>query len=166
MRLPLFVGIGVFAACGSPQGLPSALNEPVTLVISLDRSRFAPTATLEVRVWNAEQLTILDNNARCTAVADRQTGVTRHVCPDGIEYREPSPERFDLPVRTLSARPELKTTSVRAGERFRVRLSALSRDNCNTTSADRVLTARSARVFVDNLDWQTTAKGCLKGAPV
>lgn len=165
MRFALWVWVGLFGACGHATGTPDALTEPVTLVVTLDPSIFAPTAVLDVRVWNAEQLQTLEANARCVASQDAATGATRFVCPDGVEYRDVTPERFELSAAALGGRIELKSAAIRVGERFRLRIAGLHRDNCNTTSADLVREARSARVIVEKLAWQTTAKACLKGAP-
>lgn len=165
MRLVLWIVLASFAgACDQQSGSPSSLTETVTLVVAIDKTQFAPAATLSVRVWNAEQLAILERNAACAAVKDPQSGVTRLQCPDGIQYQEVTPEQFDYPVASLGRELDVSTRSVRVGERFRIRLSGLYRDKCNTVSAERVLEARAARTLVGNVSWQATAKACLEGA--
>jgi hypothetical protein len=163
MRLVLpFVLAGLAGAWHQQPGSPS--TQTITLVIAIDKTQFAPAATLNVRVWNAEQLAILDRNARCATVSDPQSRVTRLQCPDGIEYQQVTPEQFDYPIASLGRQLEVSTRSVRVGERARIRLSGLYRDKCNTVSAELVLEARSVRTPVGNVRWQATAKACLEGA--
>jgi hypothetical protein len=159
-----FVIAGILGTCDQQSGAPSSATENVTIVVTIDRAQFAPTATLDVRVWNAAQLAILEASPGCATVKDPQTGETRLQCPDEIQYRDVTPERFEYPLESLGSELEVRSASVRVGERFRIRVSGLYRDKCNTTSADRVLQARSARTTVGNLTWHATAKACLEGA--
>lgn len=166
MRVAAIVVLGLIGACESTPGTPSGPRQPVTLVVAIDKDHFAPGAAIEARIWSAAQLALLEANARCTATSDPLTGATRHQCPPGQEYHEVEPETFRLSQAALGDRVEMTTTTVHRGEKFRLRISGLYRDKCNTTSADVVLDARAARTVVGNLVWQTTAKACLHGGSV
>jgi hypothetical protein len=120
--------------------------------------QFAPDTRLKVRVWNAGQLAALERNARCAVVSDTATGAERITCPDSLEYRRVVPEEHTIPLRS---RVEVASKVIAAGERFRIRLSGTSRDNCNTTSAEFVGVATSGRMVLDGLPWESTVKACL-----
>jgi len=135
----------------------------VTLQVPVDARLFAGGASLRVYVWNGEQLATVERNGRCSTVFDAATGAQSIRCPDGAAYQTVKPEEFEFPVSEIAGSVEVKSTTVRVGDKFRILLSARSRDGCNTTSADRVATAEAASVAVGSLNWQTTALGCLGG---
>jgi hypothetical protein len=130
-------------------------------VVVVDPARFAPEATLVARVWDGEQLLTLERNSRCATVHDPRTGRSQIRCPEGIEYREVVPHEFRYPVRSMGSRLELRAARVRVGTDFRLRVSGPSPDGCNTTSADFTGAARSERVLLDSLDWETTLRACV-----
>jgi hypothetical protein len=158
-----FAAVSALAACAGERS--TALNEPagVVLVITADPALFAPGATLEVRVWNAEQLLALEQNSRCSVVHDPRTGASQVRCPEGIEYREVVPEEFRRPVGAASPRVEIRSERIRVGTEFRVRVSGKSADGCNTTSASFKGKAGTPRVLLEALDWETTLRACAGG---
>jgi hypothetical protein len=136
----------------------------VTLRVPVDVGLFMAGASLRVHVWNGEQLATIERNGRCSAVFDPATGAQSTRCPEGTSYETVTPEGFEFQVGEIAGSVEVKSTTVRVGERFRILLTAKSRDGCNTVSADHVGTAEAASVSVGSLAWETTAMGCAGGA--
>ncbi len=133
----------------------------VTIRVPVDTSQFEIGSSLQVRVWNGDQLATVERNGRCSTVFDPATGTSTTRCPDGSSAQPVTPEEFVFPVSGVSGSVEVKTTTVRVGERFRILLSGRSRDGCNSTAADHVGTADAASVTIGGLAWNTTARACL-----
>ena len=142
----------------SPAGAPP--EAAVRFVAPVDARLLAEGSALRVEVWDAEQLALLDRNARCASVYDPATGKSEIRCPDGISYQAVTPEQFDLPVLEITGSVSLTSATVRVGERFRILLSGKSRDGCNRTSAEHSAVAEGAEVHLDGLAWTTTARAC------
>jgi hypothetical protein len=155
--------------CGGGNAVPGEparpLGEPaqarVTLRVPVDAALFAAGTSLRVQVWNGDQLAAVERNGRCATTFDPATGTESIRCPEGTTYEPVKPEEAVFPVSDLAGSVEVSTTHVRVGDKFRILLSAKSRDGCNTTSADHVGTAESTSVALGSLDWSTTARGCL-----
>jgi hypothetical protein len=135
----------------------------VTLRVPVDVTLFADGASLQVRVWNSEQLATVERNSRCGAVYNPATAAQEVRCPEGITFQPAKPEEFEFPVREIAGSVAVKSATVRVGERFRILLSGKSRDGCNTTSADRVGSVDAADAVVGSLGWSTTARACAGG---
>lgn len=151
-----------FAGCGggaSPVGAQSTTG--VTIRVPVDTSQFEAGSSLKVRVWNGDQLATVERNGRCSTVFDPAAGTSTTRCPDGSSAQPVNPEEFEFPVSGLAGSVEVKTTTVRVGEKFRMLISGRSRDGCNTTAADHVGTADSASAMIGSLEWNTTARACL-----
>jgi hypothetical protein len=158
--------------CGGGSAVPGEparpLGEPpvpvgVTLRVSVDAALFAAGTSLRVQVWNGDQLAAVERNGRCATAFDPATGTESIRCPEGTTYQPVKPEEAAFPVSEIAGSVEVSTTHVRVGDKFRILLSAKSRDGCNTTSADHVGTAESASVVLGSLEWSTTARGCVGG---
>jgi hypothetical protein len=155
----LIAAAALLCACQNPVGVDTQQRATVVLV-PFDARDFSPDATLVAQVWTAEQLDALAKNASCSARRDSATGATTIQCPPGVVYREVSPQKFEISVRDASSRLEIAPMGVRAGERFRIRVSGPSADRCNTTSGDETVTAGAESTMQVNLTWVTTAKAC------
>ena len=140
----------------------AAGKDSVTLAISVERQLFAADTTLDVQVWSAAQIAALTNNERCASTRDTRTGTERTSCPDGITYQPVVPQRVHAPLGGVANAIEVRLAGIKAGESFRVAVSGLSRDGCNTTSATAVRTASSGRNALMDLAWQTTTRACVK----
>ena len=161
-RLPLFFAAFVSAttpACDAP--LATDPGDNVRFVAPLDARLFAAGSSLQIQIWNGEQLDALERNARCASVHDPATGTSGVQCPEGITYQPVSPEEFEIPVAGITGGLSLRSATVRIGDRFRILLSGKSLDGCNRTSAERRARAGAAEVLLDGLDWTTTARACL-----
>jgi hypothetical protein len=155
-----------FTGCGGGASLVGAPAAPaVTIQVPVDSTQLATGSSLQVRVWNGDQLAMVERNGRCSTVFDPATGASTTRCPEGTSFQPVTPEEFEFPVSGLTGRVEVRTANVRVGEKFRILLSGRSRDGCNTTAADHVGTADSASVTLGSLEWSTTARACL-GGPV
>ena len=135
----------------------------IVLVVPVDPGTFADGESLNVTVWNAQQLEALERNSRCRTVVDPQTNTELIQCPDGVQYEDVTPEEFGFPVGGIVADIELSPTSVREGETFRIHVSGLNRDGCNRTSARFTGVATGSRLVLDGLEWETTLRACPPG---
>jgi hypothetical protein len=156
--LPLLGVVLAITACASGPASPTP-GAPVSLVVNINHALFAVDAVLEVDLWNASQLSSLDADSRCAIV--QGPGGTQAQCPPGVTYITVVPERVQVPLSTLGATLEVSPHQIAAGEMFRIHLSAISRDGCNSTSADFVRMAASGQNLLGDPTWQTTALGCL-----
>ncbi len=81
-------------------------------------------------------------------------------CPEGVEYEEVTPEDIIIPVQEISKSVKLESDQIRVGERYRLLITGLSNDNCNTTSASIEDIAQQVDITFENLGWATTEIGC------
>jgi hypothetical protein len=134
--------------------------EFVTFNVSINTEAFSPEATLRVRIWNAATLKVAEGNANCAVSYNQETQTEEVHCPEGVNYREVSPEEFEFLVQDIGAEIEIKSATVTVGERYRLQISGLASDDCNTASASVEEKARSAQVHIDDLMWATTLMAC------
>ncbi len=158
--LPVVGFLSAMTTCVVGVGTPTPAAGGVTLLVVVNPVLFAPNATLSVDVWNASQLSALDDNARCSAVSG-PNGTSQVVCPPGVTYKNVVAEHMEFPLGSGSGPIEVVPKQVEPGERFRIRLSGPNRDRCNATSADLIRTAQSGRTDLGEPAWQTTLRGCL-----
>jgi hypothetical protein len=151
--------LALVSACDVPGSQPAS---SVTFIVPIQTEMFSPRGTLQVLVWDAEQMAAADNQAGCVIAHDVQTGTDTTICPEGVQYREITPEKFDFPVQTIDQQIQVTSHSVKVGEKYRVALQGLNSDNCNSTSAMTEGTATSSTITLGQLDWMTTAMACLQ----
>jgi hypothetical protein len=159
-RFLLGVVFFLSTGCEETSVVGAQANKAVTFIVPIEASRFTEQATLVARLWNAEQLKALAKNADCSVSYDPVTQTEEMNCPEGVEYQAVTPEEFKFPIRDVAARIEVTSGTIRVGEKFRILLSGLNHDKCNTTSADLVATADSEEVVLESLVWETTMKAC------
>jgi hypothetical protein len=147
----------VSAGCEETSVVGAQPKEAVTFIVPIEPSQFAERTTLAIRLWNAEQLKALEKNADCAVSYDPVTQTEKIDCPEGVEYQAVTPEEFE---RALASQIEIRSGTIRVGERFRIFVSGLNHDNCNTTSAALVATADLEEMVLENLVWETTMKAC------
>ncbi|TEU00254.1 MAG: hypothetical protein E3J30_02945 [Anaerolineales bacterium] len=135
-------------------------EELVTFNVVINKETFSPEASLRVRIWNAETLKVAESNANCAVSYNQETQAEEVHCPEGVEYREVSPEEFVFLVQDLGAEIEIKSATVTVGEKYRLQISGLASDDCNTASATVEEKARSAHILFENLMWATTLMAC------
>lgn len=134
--------------------------EFVTFNMSINKDAFSPEANLRVRIWNAETLKVAESNANCAVSYNQETKTEEVHCPEGVNYREVSPEEFEFLVQDIGAEIEITSATVTVGEKYRLQISGLASDDCNTASATVEEKARSAQVLIDDLMWATTLMAC------
>lgn len=134
-------GIVCLSACAVAVTAGAQAPKDVVLSIAIERTRFAADAKLVAQVWNAAALEALDAN------------------------RKVAPLERSASVASFTDRLELRATGVRAGERFRIRVTGASADGCNTTTGEQTSTAQAGTTRV-NLAWETTLKACGQGGGV
>ena len=132
----------------------------VTVIAPIDVELFSEDASLRVRLWNAEQLEIIQNTANCAVTYNQQTQTEEVHCPEGIEYQEVTPEEFSFSIQEIGTSIEVRSEMIRVGEKYRLLISGSSNDNCNTTSADVVDIAGFNQVVLEDLMWMTTGMAC------
>lgn len=138
----------------------SRSDEFVTFSMVINKETFSPEAILRVRIWNAETLKVAESNANCAVSYNQETQTEEVHCPEGVKYRDVSPEEFEFLVQDLGAEIEIKSATVTVGEKYRLQISGLASDDCNTASATVEEKARSAHVLIDDLMWATTLMAC------
>jgi hypothetical protein len=147
------------SACAVPATQPAA---GVTFTVPIQVEVFSPRGILQALVWNAEQLTALDRQAECVIAHDPQTGTDTALCPEGVQYREITPEKFDFPIQAINQSIRVTSQTVKIGEKYRLALRGLSSDDCNSASATTEGTATSLTITLGKLDWMTTDMACLQ----
>ena len=138
----------------------SGSGDPVTFSVRIDADTFSPEANLRVRIWAAEQLEIAENTANCAVSYNADTQTEELHCPDGVVYQQPTPEEFEFLVQNIGEQIEIRSASVTVGEMYRLQISGLASDDCNTTSASVEEKARSAQIVLQDLMWATTMMAC------
>ena len=146
------------SACAAPAAQPAS---SVTFSVPIQVEMFSPKGTLQAFVWNAEQLAALDRQAECVIAHDTQTGTDTTLCPEGVQYHEITPEKFDFPLQAIDQRIHLTSQTAKVGEKYRIALRGLSSDDCNSTSTAAEGTATSSTITLGNLDWLTTEMACV-----
>ncbi len=134
--------------------------EFVTFSVPIDKGTFSPEASLRVRIWDAEQWEIAESTANCAVSFNQETQTEEVHCPDGVVYQQASPEEFEFLMQDIGAEIEIKSATVTVGEKYRLQISGLASDDCNTASATVEERAKSAHVILENLLWATTLMAC------
>jgi hypothetical protein len=134
----------------------------VTFNIPISTQYFSPTASIEVNLWNQAQLSTQEKQANCVIAHDVQIQADTVRCPVGIEYQPITPEKISVPVQTIQSSITITSTTVRVGEKYRIRIGGRSKDDCNSTSAFYEEVATSSHISLTQLSWLTTEMGCVK----
>jgi hypothetical protein len=128
--------------------------------VAINKESFSPEASLRVRIWNAETLKVAEGNANCAVSYNQETKTEEVHCPEGVNYREVSPEEFEFIMQDIGTDIEIMSATVTVGERYRLQISGLASDDCNTASATVEEKARSAHILIEDLMWATTLMAC------
>lgn len=158
----LFLVTILMGGCSVPttQSSPPISTDNIAFIIPIQVEAFSKDATLRVSLWNAEQLEANEKNATCTFSFDAQTGTEKVQCPEGVEYREVTPEEFTIPIHDINTSIRITSKSIRMGEKYMIQISGLSNDNCNSASASYGDTANSKTITLEDLTWMTTLMAC------
>ena len=159
ITLGLVLLLILVSACATPATQPVS---NVTFSVPIQPDMFSPRGTLQVLVWDAEQLATADKQAGCVMAYDAQTGTDTTICPEGVQYQEITPEKFDFPIQTIEQNIQVTCQSVKVGEKYRIALRGLNSDDCNSTSATAEGTATSSTITLGQLAWNTTDMACLQ----
>ena len=149
----------LMSACTAPVEQPT-IGVMFSVPIPLDT--FSPKGTLQVLVWNAAQIAALDRQAGCVIAHDTQSGSDTTLCPEGVQYQEITPEKFDFPLQAIKQSIQVTSRAVKVGEQYRLALQGLNSDECNSTSATAEGTATSSTITLGSLDWLTTEMTCVQ----
>lgn len=157
--LPILIytlsGCGVASLGAGPQ-------ERVTFSVPIDAEMFSEEATIRFALWDFDQLEVMKKTAGCVISYDAASQTEEVHCPEGVEYEEATPEEYSYPIREIGESVLIESVSVRVGEKYRLLISGLSKDDCNTTSANVEDVARSADITIElkDLMWMTTLMAC------
>lgn len=138
----------------------SRSGESVTFSVPINTDTFSQEATIRVRIWDTEQLEIAESSANCAVSYNAETQTEEVHCPEGVEYQAATPEEFEFLAQDIGAEIEIRSASVTVGEMYRLQISGLASDDCNTTSATVEEKARSANILIEDLMWATTLMAC------
>jgi len=147
------------AGCTLPSYVGGS-GENVVFALAITSGTFSQEATMRVRIWDAEQLEIAESSANCAVSYNADTQTEEVHCPEGVEYQAAAPEEFEFRVQDLGAQVEIRSASVTVGEKYRLQISGLASDDCNTTSASVEEKARSTNILIEDLMWATTMMAC------
>ncbi len=132
----------------------------VSFTITIDSRVFSAERPLRFAFWSAAQLEIAQRNTNCSISYSAETETEQVHCPEGVVYEPVTPIEFTFELDEIGDRVELTPGNIYVGERYRLQISGLSSDNCNTTSAGVEEVAKSEEVVIDNLVWMTTMMAC------
>ena len=147
------------SACAAAPAQPAT---GVTFSVPLPREAFSPKGTLQVLVWNADQLAALDRQSECVIAHDLQSGTDTTLCPEGVQPQEITPEELAFPIQAINHSIQLASQTVKIGEKYRIALRGLSSDDCNSTSAAAEGTASTSTITLGELGWVTTEMACVQ----
>ena len=142
----------------------SNTGKDVTFSVKIDKSVFGTTKReIQASLYDSEQLELSKQNANCSISFDVTTQKETVVCPPGVVYNtvKPNPEIFKFNLDEISDNISIKSTTVKVGENYRLAISGLSNDNCNTASASVEKKAESEAIAITDLEWASTALGCV-----
>ena len=147
------------SACAAPTTQSAS---GVTFNLPVPVEMFSSRGTLQVLVWNADQLAALDRQGECVIAHDVQSGTDTTLCPEGVQYQEITPEKFAFPIQAITHSIQLSSQTVKIGEKYRIAVRGLSSDDCNSTSAAAEGTASTSTITLGELDWTTTEMACVQ----
>ncbi len=132
----------------------------VSFTITINSRGFSAERPLRFAFWSAAQLEIAQRNANCAISYDAETEAEEVNCPEGVVYEPVTSTEFTFALDEIADHVELSPGNIYVGERYRLQISGLSSDNCNTTSASVEDIAKSEEVIIENLMWMTTMMAC------
>jgi len=132
----------------------------ISFTVPIDADMFSDEATLRLTLWNVDQLEIMKRTADCSISYNLETQTEVIHCPEGVEYEAVTPDEFTFPVQEIDEFIEVESDNIRIGEKYRLMISGLSSDNCNTTSASVEGIAQHAEIVIEDLMWMTTLMAC------
>ena len=136
-------------------------NESVIFVIPIEKNIFNQNTNIAIKLYNSQQIQILEQNSSCTASYNSQTKSEKTVCQNGRKYSQVIPEKFILPITKINEDIRLTSKILKIGEKYRLSISGLSDDNCNTTSTQIIDTANLNTIKIKGIMWLTTTRNCL-----
>lgn len=139
----------------------SSSDNSVTFHIKIDKSVLSSKKDIEARLYNDEQMKISEKTSNCSVSYDAVTKKETYKCADGVEYQKPTPEIFKFKFDEIKDDITIKSTSVKAGQRFLLNLSGLSSDNCNSASSSITKASASIQENIEGLQWASTMMACL-----
>ncbi|MCH7588267.1 MAG: hypothetical protein IIC78_09620 [Chloroflexi bacterium] len=152
--------LSILAACaGESSGVDSSGS--VTFSVPIDAQLFSEEAILKIRLWNADQLEILQKTASCAVSFNVELQVEEIDCPEGVEYEVVTAQEISIPIQDINKSATFSSDTISVGERYRLLITGLSNDDCNTTSASMEAIAQQAEITFEDLGWATTEMGCL-----
>ncbi len=156
-----FVLVLIVLSTGCSLISPAATSDTeVSFTIAIDAGVFSAERPVRFVFWNAAQLEIAQRNANCSISYDAATEKEEVHCPEGVVYEPVTPHEFAFTRDEIGDRVELTPGNIYVGQRYRLQISGLSNDNCNSTSASVEEIARSAEVVIEDLMWMTTMMAC------
>ncbi len=160
----LFISILLFITSGCSTSFPSSVATPaaISLVIPIQTDRFSQTAAIQIHLFNGAQLVLEESNPICLIVHSISANTDLTQCPPGEEYKEVNPEVFSYQSKELGDPIKLTSSTLKLGERYKIIISGLSADGCNTRSTQFTGVADSETILLKDLLWSNTMMPCLK----
>ena len=155
----ILILLSILSAC-SLQSSAIDSTGSVTFTVPIDAQMFSEGAPLRFTLWNADQLEIMNRTANCAVSYNAELQQEEIHCPEGVEYQGVTPEEIIIPVQEISKFAKFESDQIRVGERYRLLITGLSHDNCNTTSASIEDIAQQVDITFEDLGWATTEMAC------
>jgi len=155
----ILILLSILSACAEQSSAIDS-SESVTFTVPIDAEMFSEEAALRFTLWNADQLEIMKRTANCAVSYNAELQKEEIHCPEGVEYEEVTPEEIIIPVQEIGKSAKFESDQIRLGERYRLLVTGLSNDNCNTTSASIEDIAQHVDITFEDLGWATTEMGC------
>jgi hypothetical protein len=149
----------LISACAMPANQTAT---GVTFTVPIQVEVFSPNGTLQVLIWDAEQMDAQDQQGECVIAHDMQSGTDTVLCPEGVQYQEITPEKFAFPIQAIAHNIQLTSQTVKVGERYRIALRGLSSDDCNSASATFEGRATSSTIALGEPGWLITEMACVQ----
>ena len=155
----ILILLSILSAC-AVQSSAIGSSGSVTFTVPIDTEMFSEEAALRFTLWNTEQLEIMKRTANCAVSYNVELQKEEIHCPEGVEYEEVTPEEIIFLVQEISKSAKFESDQIRVGERYRLLITGLSNDNCNTTSASIEDIVQQVDIIFEDLGWATTEMGC------
>jgi hypothetical protein len=147
---------------------PSYACGEISFIVPIDRSLFSENKTINVKIYTMPS-TSKDNSDTRSALQEKkeQDCYISHgegkkpekVSCKSLDIYELS-EEFQYPIKTLDSRIKINSQSVKLGHPYRIIISGLSKDNCNTASLSKTDVAHFREISLSPFSWTTTRLGC------
>lgn len=155
----ILIVLTILSACAVKSAAIDSTGS-VTFTVPIDAEMFSDQAPLRFILWNADQLETINRTANCVISYNVELQKEEIHCPEGVEYEEVTPVEVIISLKEITKSAKFESDYLRVGERYRLLITGLSSDNCNTTSATIEDIVQQVDITFEDLGWATTLMAC------